>query len=365
MACLPIGLPIVAFGVPGLAFYILNAVLFAFLQVIYTVNVIEPITCLSDTVKRVKNTEIIRRLSHFDSRPVMFRLTTVITIVAIVVSVLLMPVLALPAALLSMVSLFLTPLLWLLSFFGMVCFLPSVIVSAILFVLDMSVWIAEALSLIVQRSMPENSAFRYGKNATQPFYLTMDQLIIKYVVFCAALGLLQIAEGCVFLMTFFASPLGLIKMAFGAALLLIALFGAVITDGRIFGYLYAYIARPVIEKIRVAPAEHGCAKESSVASGFSAMLYEIDSPCILGPGAMFISIVTGLLEACGEALAVLAVVPVGLSAGMIALSLLPFVSVLLFDLFMTSLMWLPAGLALGALLLIRALYSEGRCSIMR
>jgi len=193
----------------------------------------------------------------------------------------------------------------------------------------------------------------------------MDQLIMKYVLFCVALGILQVIEGCMFLMTFFGSPIGLIKIAFGLALALVALFGAVITDGRILGYLGARIARPAIEKMRVALLEYGCVKESGAASDFSAILYKTDSPCILGPGAMFMSILAGSLEACGEALAVLAVVPIGIAAGAITLSLLPFVSVLLFDLFMTSLMWLPAGLALGALLLIRALYSEGRCSIMR
>ena len=49
---------------------------------------------------------------------------------------------------------------------------------------------------------------------------------------------------------------------------------------------------------------------------------------------------------------------------MIALSLLPFVSVVLTDLFVTLLMWLPVVIALSFVFLLLMLYSRGRCTAL-
>ncbi len=362
IALLPIGPPILVFGLTGLAFYILNAILFLLLRVIYTANAVRKIPFLSEAVTRIRGMRVIKVLSEFNSRPVMFNLTAVITIIAILISILLMPMFAFPVALISLLSLFLTPLFWLISVVGLLLLAPSAILSAILFLMDMVVWGAEALSLKLPRSLPELPALKVEDNSTYLFYLTMDQLIMKYVLFCAALGILQIAEGCIFLMTFFASPLGLIKIAFGAALAVVALFGAVITDGKLLHYLGEYLVYPALDVIK-RPFE-GLTIGSGLRDNPQRMLRRIDSPCLLGIGTIFTDLFTGLLEMCGEALAVLAVVPLGLSAGMIALSLLPFVSIALTDLFVTSLMWLPVVIALSFVFLLLVLYSRGRCTAL-
>ena len=355
---LPIGPPIVVFGLIGLAFYVLNAVVFALMRVAYTANVINPV--FSGALAYVRNSDMIRFLSVSDSRPVIFRLTVTLAIIAVLISVLLMPLFVFPAALLSLVSLIFVPAFLLISILGLALMVPSAIVSGFLFIVDMLIWVAEVLSLMVQRSLPENSDFTVGENATEPLYLVMDQLIMKYIAFCVVLGLFQIAEGCMFLMTFFAFPLGLIKIAFGAALVLIPIFGAVITDGSIFHYLAVYIAHPVMDAIKRSSGLEGSGLRDAVS--ISSIL---QSPCLFGIGIIFADAFTGFLEFCGETLAVLAVVPVGLSAGMIALSFLPFISVALLDLFMTSMMFLPAGLAPSIMFLIYVLYSRGRCAIMR
>ena len=354
---LPIGPPIVVFGLIGLAFYVLNAIVFAMMRVAYTANVISPV--FHGAVDQIRGLEIIRVLSGFDSRPVIFRLTAAIAIIAVLISILLMPLFAFPAVLSSLVSFIFVPLFLLISLLGLALLVPSAIVSGALFIFDMLVWVVEVLSLMVQRSLPENPDFMVGENATEPLYLVMDQLIMKYIVFCVVLGLLQIAEGCLFLMTFFASPLGLVKIALGAALVLIPIFGAVITDGSIFHYLAAYIAYPVIDGIKRFSGLEGSGLRDIV------NISDLRSPCIFGIGTIFADAFTGFLEFCGERLAVLAVVPVGLSGGMIALSFLPFISVLLLDLFITSMMFLPAGLALSVVFLIYIFYSRGRCAIMR
>jgi len=355
---LPIGPPIVVFGLIGLAFYVLNAVVFAMTRVAYTANVISPV--FSGAVDQIQGLEIIRVLSGFDSRPVIFRLTAAIAIIAALISILLMPLFAFPAALLSLFSLIFVPLFLLISLLGLALLVPSAIVSGALLAADMLVWVVEVLSLMVQRSLPENPDFMVGENATEPLYLVMDQLIMKYIAFCVVLGLFQIAEGCLFLMTFFASPLGLIKIALGAALVLIPIFGAVITDGSIFHYLAVYIAYPVMDAIKNFSGLEGSGLRDIVN-----IPHIPQSPCLFGIGTIFADAFTGFLEFCGEMLAVLAVVPVGLSGGMIALSFLPFISVLLLDLFITSIMFLPAGLALSIVFLIYALYSRGKCTIMR
>lgn len=355
---LPIGPPIVVFGLIGLAFYVLNAVVFALMRVAYTANVISPV--FSGVLTHVRNSDMIRFLSVFDSRPVIFSLTATLAIIAALISALLMPLFAFPAALLSLVSLIFVPVFILISLLGLALLVPSAIVSGFLFIMDMLVWVVEVLSLRVQRSLPENPDFTVGENATEPKNLVMDQLIMKYIAFCVVLGLFQIAEGCMFLMTFFASPLGLIKIAFGAAFVLIPIFGAVITDGTIFYYLATYIAYPVMDAIKRFSGLEGSGLRDAVNSSNI-----LQSPCLFGIGTIFADAFTGFLEFCGETLAVLAVVPVGLSAGMIALSFLPFISVALLDLFMTSMMFLPAGLALSIIFLIYALYSRGRCTIMR
>ncbi|MDY6984953.1 MAG: hypothetical protein SVE93_00870 [Candidatus Thermoplasmatota archaeon] len=236
--------------------------------------------------------------------------------------------------------------------------------SAILFLIDMVVWGVEALSLKLPRILPEHPTLKVEDNSTYPFYLTMDQLIMKYVILCAALGILQIAEGCIFLTTFFASPLGLIKIAFGVALAVVALFGAVITDGKLLHYLGEYLVYPALDVIKrpFGGLTFGSGLRDN--PNVSRMLWGIDSPCLLGIGTIFTDIFTGLLEMCGEALAVLAIIPLGLSAGMIALSLLPFVSIALTDLFVTSLVLLPIVIALSFVFLLLVLYSRGRCTVL-
>lgn len=364
IALLPIGPPIVVFGLVGLFFYILNAILFLLLRIVYTVNAVRKILFLSEAVTRIRGLRVIKVLSEFNSRPVMFNLTAVITIIAILLSILLMPIFAFPAALISLLSLFLTPLFWLISLVGVLLFVPSVIASAFLFLIDMAVWIAEVLSLSLPGLMLEGTDFSAGKNARHFVYLIMDQLIMKYIIFCMALGVLQVIEGCFFLTTFFASPLGLIKIAFGAALFLVALFGAIITDGRIFHYLKVYIADPVLGAVKNLFAGDAINDMSKRSHDNFDVLCRIDSPCLLGIGTIFTDSLTGFLEMCGEALAVLAVVPLGLSTGMIALSLLPFVSVVLTDLFVTLLMWLPVIIALSLVFLLLMLYLRGRCTAL-
>jgi hypothetical protein len=226
----------------------------------------------------------------------------------------------------------------------------------------MVVWGVEALSLKLPRILPEHPALKVEDDSRYPFYLTMDQLIMKYVILCAALGVLQIAEGCIFLMTFFASPLGLIMIAFGAVLAVVALFGAAITDGKLLHYLGEYLVYPALDVIK--RLFERLAIGSGLRDNPQRMLLSIDSPCLLGIGTIFTDIFTGFLEMCGEALAVLAVIPLGLSVGMITLSLLPFVSIVLTALFVTSLLWLPVVIALSFVFLLLVLYSRGRCTAL-
>ncbi|MDY6984952.1 MAG: hypothetical protein SVE93_00865 [Candidatus Thermoplasmatota archaeon] len=125
IALLPIGPPILVFGLAGLFFYIFNAILFLLLRVIYTANAVRQVPFLSEAVTRIRGLRVIKVLSDFNSRPVLFYLAAVITIIAILISILLMPISAFPAALISLLSLFLTPLFWLFSLLDVLFLYPQ------------------------------------------------------------------------------------------------------------------------------------------------------------------------------------------------------------------------------------------------